>query len=102
PLTLRGATEPYPTGRSSALGRLADDPDRQAGGAPHLADAGVEDGRLEARVGTDQQDRVGLFYSGDRGVEQPGPAAGGPECRPVLDRKSTRLKSSHVHSSSAV
>ena len=45
------------------------------GRPPHqraLADAGVEDRRLPARIGADQQERVRLFDAGDRGVEQIG------------------------------
>ena len=45
--------------------RLADQADRQRRHAPALADAHVEEGGLEARVGADDQDRVRLLDAGD-------------------------------------
>jgi hypothetical protein len=57
------------------VGGLADDADRQVGLQPLLADAGVEHRRLEARVGTDDQDRVGILDAFDGRVED---VAGAP------------------------
>ena len=37
---------------------------------PALSQSGVEEGRLVAGVGPDQQDEVGLLHAGDLGVEQ--------------------------------
>ena len=47
------------------LRRLADDADLEAALAPALQDARVEHRRLEARIGADEQDRVGLVDAGD-------------------------------------
>ena len=59
------------------VGPLADQADREAAHAPALADAGVEHGRFPARIGADEQQRIGLLDAGDGGVEQiarPAPA----------------------------
>ncbi len=40
---------------------LADHGDREVAGTVALADAGVENGRFIARVGADDQQRVGAF-----------------------------------------
>ena len=42
---------------------------------PALQDAGIEHRRFEARIGADEQNRVGLVDALDRGVEQIGGAA---------------------------
>ena len=46
---------------------------------PHqeaLADAGIQHGRFDARIGADDQQRVGILDPGDGAVEQiPGPQA---------------------------
>ena len=57
------------------VGRVADHADRQIAGAPALADAGVEHRRFEARIGADDQDRVGLLDAGDGRVEEVAGAA---------------------------
>ena len=44
--------------------------DGEAAPAPALAQAGVDQRRLEARIGADQQAEVGLLDAGDRGVEE--------------------------------
>ena len=54
------------------VGPLADQPDREIAGAPALADARIEHGRLVARIGADDQQRVGLLDAGDGGIEQVG------------------------------
>ena len=56
---------------------LADQPDREIAHAPALADAGVEHRGFPARIGADDQQRVGLLDAGDRRIEQvarPAPA----------------------------
>ena len=50
------------------LRRLADDADLEAALPPALEDARVEDRRLEARVGADEHDDVGLIDAGDGGL----------------------------------
>ncbi len=49
---------------------FADQADREVAHAPALADAGVEHGRLAARIGADDQQGIGLLDPGDRGVEE--------------------------------
>ncbi len=52
---------------------------------PALADAGIEHGGLEARIGADEHDRIRLFDAGDAGVEEiAGAAALLAERRSVL------------------
>ena len=63
--------------RIGQVGPLADQPDREIAHAPALADAGVEHRRFPARIGADDEQRVGLLDAGDGGVEQiarPAPA----------------------------
>ena len=52
------------------IGLLADQRDRELAGAPALADARIEHRRFAARIGADDQQRVGLLDAGDGGVEQ--------------------------------
>ena len=67
------------------VGPLADEADDEAALAPALADAGIEHGRFQARVGADEQDGVGLLDAGDGGVEQiAGAAEPGIELGAVL------------------
>src|SRR3974390_2826405 len=54
----------------SQIGLLSDQPDREIAGAPALADARVEDRRLAARIGADDQQRIGLVDTGDGRIEQ--------------------------------
>jgi hypothetical protein len=49
---------------------LADHADRQAAHAPRLANAGIDERRLEARIGADDEDGVGCLDAFDRRVEQ--------------------------------
>ncbi len=56
---------------------LADQGDRRRRHAPALADAHVDERRLEARVRTHDQDRVRILDACDGRVEQIGPAAMG-------------------------
>lgn len=65
--------------------RLADHADRELAAAPALADAGVEDGGLEARIGADDQQRIGLVDARYGRVEQVACTAERRiECRPIL------------------
>ena len=57
------------------VGRLADEADPDVALAPALADAGIEHRRFVARVGADDEDRVGLLDAGDGRVEDVGGAA---------------------------
>ena len=52
------------------IGLAADQADRNIAGQPPLADARVQHRRFAARIGADQQDRVGILDAGDRGVER--------------------------------
>src|SRR5690606_3200070 len=64
---------------------LGTDPPRdEAALAPALADARVDQGRLVARVGADQQAEIGLLDPGDGGVEQIAAAGVRLELRAVL------------------
>ena len=62
----------------------ADPADREAALAPALAQPGVDQRGLEARVGADQQADVGLLDAGDGGVEEVAAARLGRELRAVL------------------
>ena len=67
------------------IGLLADQADRKIARAPALADAGVEHGRFPARIGADDEQRVGLLDAGDGGVEEVGrPAPGRIERGAIL------------------
>jgi hypothetical protein len=67
------------------IGPLPNDADRQRRKAPALADAHVDQGRLDARIGADHQDGVGVLDAGDGRVEQVGcPAVRRIERRAVL------------------
>ncbi len=66
------------------IGARPDDADRELAGKPALADAGIEHRRFHARIGADEQQRVGLVDSGDRAVEQPAGARLGIELGAVL------------------
>ena len=62
-----------------------DDADREFSGAPALADARIEDRRLLARIGADDEQRVGRVDPGDGRIEQiAGAAPGRIERRAVL------------------
>ncbi len=54
---------------------VADDADRHGAAAPALADAGIQHRRLEARIGADDQDRVGALDAFDGRVEDVAGAA---------------------------
>ena len=56
--------------RVGEIGPLADQRDRHAALAPALADARIEHGRLEPRIGADQQNGIGLLDALDGGIEQ--------------------------------
>ncbi|OIQ74570.1 hypothetical protein GALL_437730 [mine drainage metagenome] len=56
------------------IGLGADDPDLELSAAPALADAGIENGRLFARVRAHDQKRVGLFDTGNGRIEDVGGA----------------------------
>ena len=52
---------------------------------PALKDARIQHGRLMARIGADEKDRIGLVDAGDGGVEEIGrPSKRGIECRAIL------------------
>ncbi|MNZ93715.1 hypothetical protein D3C78_1127940 [compost metagenome] len=52
------------------LAGFADHADRETAATPALADAGVEHGRFVTRVGTNDQQGVGLFDAFNGGIEQ--------------------------------
>ena len=54
------------------IGLGADQADLELAGAPALADARVENGSLLARVGADDQERIGLLDPGNGRIEDPG------------------------------
>ncbi len=56
----------------SEIGLGADQADLELAGAPALADTRVEDGGFLARVGTDDQQRIGLLDPGNGRIEDPG------------------------------
>ena len=56
--------------RISEVGPLADEADGESRHSPALADAGVDDGRFAARIGADEQQRIGLLDPGNAGVEE--------------------------------
>ena len=60
------------------IGFLADDAERELAHAPTFADARIEHRRFVARIGADDQDRVGLLDAGDGRVEE---IAGAAELR---------------------
>ena len=69
----------------SQIGLLADDANGAATLQHPLANAGIEHRGLKPRIGTDQQDGVGLFDRGDAGVEKvTGPATQLAQRRSVL------------------
>src|SRR6185437_7276409 len=49
----------------SQIGPRPDHADLEHAGAPALTDASVEDGRLLARIGADNEQRIGLLDAGD-------------------------------------
>ena len=59
----------------SQIDALADDADLEIAAQPALADAGVQDRGLAARVRADQQQRIRLLDPGDAGIEHVGGAA---------------------------
>ena len=95
-------------GRVSRIDCWADDTDLQAAHQVALADAGITQAPLPARIGPNQQDRIGLFDAGDRRVEQVTRTGGGIKNSAILaavqvlgTEASTRSFSATIDSASA-